>query len=69
MQDALIKVEKFIDSSILSNFEEVKIVHGKGQNILSKGIWDMLKKHSAVKSFRHGKYGEGEQGVTIVTLK
>ncbi len=69
LQDALIKVEKFIDTSILSNFEEIKIIHGKGQNVLSKGIHDLLKKHKHVKSFRFGKYGEGEQGVTIVVLK
>lgn len=69
LQDALLEVEKFIDSAVLSNLEEIKIVHGKGMNILSTGIKDMLKKHTAVESFRAGKYGEGEHGVTIVKLK
>ena len=69
LQDALLEVEKFIDDAVLSNLEEVKIVHGKGLNILSSGIRDMLKKHPRVESFRLGKYGEGEQGVTIIKLK
>ena len=69
LSDALLEVEKFIDTAVLSNLEEIKIVHGKGLNILSSGIKDMLKKHPAVESFRAGKYGEGEQGVTIVKLK
>ncbi len=69
LQDALLDVEKFIDNAVLSNLEEIKIVHGKGMNILSSGIKDMLKKHGAVESFRAGKYGEGEHGVTIVKLK
>lgn len=69
LDDALLEVEKFLDTATLSNLEEVKIVHGKGMNILSTGIRDMLKKHRAVDSFRVGKYGEGENGVTIVKLK
>ena len=69
LQDALLEVEKFIDTAVLSNLEEIKIVHGKGLNILSSGIKDMLKKHPAVEDFRAGKYGEGEHGVTIVKLK
>ncbi len=66
---ALDEVVKFIDSAVLSNAEEVRIVHGKGQKILSSAIHSFLRSSSSVKSFRFGKYGEGENGVTIVTLK
>lgn len=69
LDEALDKVEKFLDSAVLSNLEEVKIVHGKGLKILSSGIQSMLRKHKHVDSFRFGKYGEGEHGVTIVKLK
>ncbi len=69
LDDALLQVEKFIDSAILSNFEEVRIVHGKGLKILSTGIQKMLKNHRGVESFRFGKFGEGENGVTIAKLK
>ena len=69
LEEALDKCEKFIDSAILNNFEEVKIIHGKGQKILSTGIQKMLKAHKGVLSYRFGKYGEGEHGVTIIQLK
>lgn len=69
LDDALLQVEKFIDSAILSNLEEVRIIHGKGLKILSVGIQKMLKNHRSVESFRFGKFGEGENGVTIVKLK
>ncbi len=69
LQDALLEVEKFIDDAVLSNLEEIKVVHGKGMNILSSGIRDMLKIHPSVDNFRLGKYGEGEHGVTIIKLK
>ena len=69
LDEAISKCEKFLDSAVLSNFEEVKIIHGKGLNVLSKGIQKLLKEHRRVESYRFGKYGEGEHGVTIVKLK
>ncbi len=47
----------------------LKIVHGKGTGLLARGIWDYLKKNKAVDSYRYGKYGEGDTGVTIVTVR
>lgn len=67
--DALEEVSRFLDASILNNMEEVKIVHGKGMKILSSAIHDYLKKNKQVVSYRFGKYGEGEHGVTFVKLK
>ena len=67
--DALMEVRDFIDKSVVANLEEVRIVHGKGMRILSKAIHNYLKTESRVDSFRFGKYGEGEDGVTIVKLK
>ncbi len=66
--EALIEVERFIDSAIVNNLEKVRIVHGKGLKILSKAIHAYLKRNKFVKEFRFGNYGEGEHGVTIVTL-
>ena len=68
-EEALDKVLHFIDAAVLNNYEEVRIVHGKGQKILSSSIHAELRKHPSVKSFRFGQYGEGENGVTIVTLR
>ena len=67
--EALKEVELFLDKAITSNLEEVRIVHGKGLKILSTAIHNYLKTCKIVDSYRFGKYGEGENGVTIVKLK
>ena len=67
--EALAEVENFLDQAVVNNLNEVKIIHGVGLKILSTAIHDMLKKDPRVAEFRFGKYGEGEHGVTFVTLK
>lgn len=62
-------VDKFLDDCLLSNLNNVRIVHGKGSGILKKAIHAFLKPHPHIKSFRLGLYGEGESGVTIAELK
>ena len=69
VSEALIEAETFIDGAIVSNLSQVRIVHGMGTGKLRKAIHEMLKKHKRVQEFRLGVYGEGESGVTIVTLK
>jgi DNA mismatch repair protein MutS2 len=53
----------------MNNLSEVKIIHGVGEGILLKEIRSFLKSEKSVAEFRRGKYGEGENGVTIVKLK
>ena len=67
--EALENVKSFIDKAIVNGLEEVKIIHGVGEGILLKHIRDFLKKDKNVLEYRRGKYGEGENGVTIVKLK
>lgn len=62
-------VETFLDQAIVNGLEEVKIIHGVGTGKLKAGIWDYLRTNKNVKEYRSGRYGEGEKGVTIVTLK
>lgn len=69
VMEALPEVEAFLDQAIVSNLEEVKIIHGKGLKILSTAIHDALRRNKRVESFRFGKYGEGEHGVTFVKLR
>lgn len=68
LEEALSNVDKYLDDAMMSGFNEVTIIHGKGQGILRNGIHEMLRAHPHVESFRLGKYGEGEWGVTIVSL-
>lgn len=67
--DALVEVDRFLDSAILNGLHQVTIIHGKGTGVLRKAVQDHLKRHSAVKSYRLGVFGEGENGVTIVEMK
>ena len=69
VHEALPDVEAFLDSAVIANLEEVRIVHGVGTGKLRAGIHEMLKAHKNVAEFRFGKYGEGETGVTIVKIK
>lgn len=59
----------YLDEAFLAGLKEVTIIHGKGTGILRTSIQQMLRKHPHVDSFRLGKYGEGESGVTVVVLK
>lgn len=67
--EALEEVEAFIAEAVMYGLEEVKIIHGVGEGALLKSIREYLKSDKRVKEFRKGRYGEGENGVTIVTLK
>ncbi|MCQ2437334.1 MAG: endonuclease MutS2 [Clostridia bacterium] len=69
LDEALLAVDLFLDGAMLNRLREVNIIHGKGTGVLRAGIHKHLKSHPAVKSFRLGRYGEGEDGVTVVTLK
>ncbi|MBQ7573880.1 MAG: endonuclease MutS2 [Clostridia bacterium] len=69
LEEAIMNVEKFLDDCYLAGISPVSIIHGKGTGVLRSGIQEMLRRHKYVKSYRRGKYGEGEDGVTIVELK
>lgn len=69
VHEALPDVEAFIDSAVISNLEEVRIVHGVGTGKLRAGVHDFLRTHKNVAEYRLGKYGEGETGVTVVKIK
>ena len=62
-------VENFISAAVMGRLDTVTIIHGKGTGALRKAVHDILRRNKAVKSFRLGVYGEGESGVTVVTLK
>lgn len=67
-EEAIIKLDKFIDEALINNISQVVIIHGHGTGALRKGVQDYLKKCPYVKEFRYGGEGEGGVGVTVVTL-
>lgn len=68
-EDALSKVEKYIDDALLAGYPRVSIIHGKGTGALRSGVQEYLKHHRSVKRIRLGDAGEGGSGVTIVEFK
>ena len=62
-------VENFLSAAVMGRLETVTIIHGKGTGALRKAVHAILRRNKAVKDFRLGVYGEGESGVTVVTLK
>jgi DNA mismatch repair protein MutS2 len=69
IEEALIEVDRFIDSSVLSGVHQITIIHGKGTGALREAIQSHLKRHPSVRTYRLGVFGEGETGVTIAELK
>ncbi len=67
--EAIPELEAFLDAAALANLTEVRVIHGMGTGKLRAAVHVFLKGHPLVASFRLGKYGEGESGVTVVTLK
>lgn len=67
--EAVMEVDKVLDTAVLTNVGSITVIHGKGTGVLRKEIHAFLRHHKAVKSFRLGTFGEGEAGVTIIELK
>ena len=67
--EAMPKLEKYLDDAYLSHLESVRIVHGKGTGALRNAVWNQLKRIKYVKSYKLAEYGEGDAGVTIVVFK
>ncbi len=67
--EAIIDLDRYIDSAVLMGINTVTVIHGKGTGVLRKAVQGYLKGHKSVASFRLGVFGEGESGVTVVELK
>ncbi len=69
VEEASIVVDRYLDDAFNAGLSEVNIIHGKGTGALRAGVQDYLRRHPLVKTFRIGNYGEGDAGVTVVTLR
>ena len=68
VDEAVAELDKYLDDSLLSHLNSVRVVHGKGTGALRKGINEYLRRQKHVKSYRLAEFGEGDAGVTIVEL-
>lgn len=69
VDEAIGELSLYIDRCILNSIDEIRIIHGKGTGALRSAVTDYLKTHPNISEFRLGRYGEGENGVTIAKLK
>ena len=69
VDEALHTLDRYLDDCVISNIENVRIVHGKGTGALRSAVTQFLKKDKRVRSYRLGTFGEGEDGVTIAELR
>ena len=69
VDEAVVDIDRYLEAAAMKGLLEVTIIHGKGTGALRTGVQAYLKNHRLVKSFRIGAYGEGDAGVTNVTLK
>ncbi len=67
--EAWLAVDKYLDEALLTGYHTVRLIHGKGTGALKTALWQYLKGDRRLKSFRLGRYGEGDGGVTVVELK
>ncbi len=68
-EDAWFVVDKYLDDAILAGMSTVRIIHGKGTGALRAALWKFFKNDKRIRSYRHGEYGEGDAGVTVIELK
>lgn len=67
--EGILALQLFIDKCVLNGISEIRIIHGKGTGALRKAVQDELKHHPNIEEYRLGRYGEGEDGVTIAKIK
>jgi DNA mismatch repair protein MutS2 len=68
VDEALYKLDKYLNEAFMAGLYQVKVIHGKGTGTIRKAARSYLAGHPLVKSYRHGAYGEGGDGVTVVEL-
>ena len=67
--DAWFVVDKYLDDAVLAGIPSVRVIHGKGTGALRAALWKYFKADKRIKSYRHGEWGEGDAGVTVIEFK
>ena len=68
VDEALLKLDKYLNDAFMAGLYQVRVIHGKGTGTLRQAVGEALAKHPLVKSYRPASYGEGGAGVTMVEL-
>ena len=68
-EEAWLAVDKYLGDAVVAGIKTVHLIHGKGTGALKNALWKFLKGDKRLASFRIGRYGEGDGGVTVVELK
>ncbi len=68
VEEAIEKIDEFIDQLLFSDFSMGYIIHGKGTGKLATGIWNYLRHDRRIKNYRFGRPDEGGVGVTVVEI-
>ncbi|MSQ22195.1 MAG: DNA mismatch repair protein MutS [Dehalococcoidia bacterium] len=69
VEEALYRLDKYLDSAFMAGHPSVRIIHGKGTGAVKNAVWERLSQHPMVKSYALAPYGQGDAGVTIVDLE
>lgn len=69
VDEALYRLDKYLDAAFMAGHSSVRIVHGKGTGAVKNAVWERLAQHPLVKSYELAPYGQGDAGVTIVELE
>ena len=69
VEEAVNRLEKYLDRAFMAELLMVRIVHGKGSGAVRNAVWQQLEGHPLVKSFRLADHGDGDYGVTVVEME
>ena len=69
VEEALFRLDKYLDAAFMAGHSSVRIIHGKGTGAVKNAVWERLAQHPLVKGYELAPYGQGDAGVTIVDLE
>jgi DNA mismatch repair protein MutS2 len=69
VDEALHRLEQYLDAAFMAGYPSVRIIHGKGTGAVKNAVWERLAQHTLVKSYALAPYGQGDAGVTVVELE
>ena len=69
VEEALERLDRYLDDACLAGLDQVRVIHGKGTGVMRKAVWEFMRKHPSVASLKMADATEGGEGATIARLK